>query len=115
MQSDDYRTSRIKEISFPGGRFIDGRIRVDPDTEVVKDEKTGAVVLLRPVGGSGSTIDPCECALETGGACLQVTAEDDDGQIIDIWCEDDGCGFCVGGIRPELGGDFRLELKFARA
>jgi hypothetical protein len=107
-------SSRVTEIAFPGGRIVGGRIRPDRDTEVVKDEKNGGFLMRLAGGGPGVVIDPCECSLETGGSCLQVSTEEN-GTILEIWCEDDGCGFCVGGVRPEAGLDFRLRLTFARA
>lgn len=106
--------SRVTEISFPGGRIVDGRIRPDPDVKVVKDEKTGGFVMRRAAGGPGVIIDPCECSLETGGSCVQVYTQDGDGTILEIWCEDDGCGFCVGGVRPEPGLNFSLRFSYAK-
>lgn len=115
MSEREYDATTITEISFPGGKIKDGHIKADPDWQFTSDEKTGGALLRQIGGGPGVIIDPCECALETGGSCVQVSAEDDDGVIIEIWCEDNGCGFCVGGVRPEAGLDFRLKLTFARA
>jgi hypothetical protein len=115
MSKGDEQNSRVTEISFPGGRIVEGRIRPDPDTEIVKDEKTGGFLMRRAGGGPGVVVDACECSLETGGSCVQVYTQDDGGRILEIWCEDDGCGFCVGGVRPEAGLDFSLRLTFAKA
>lgn len=109
----DYPRMQITEIAFPGGKIVDGHIRPDPGSTITLDEKSGGAI-LRMRDGGGVVIDPCECALETGGDCAQVTTDGPDGQIADIWCDDSGCGFCVGGIRPE-NGDFALRLTFARA
>ena len=47
-------------------------------------------------------ITPCECSLETGGACVQVTSDGPTGEIEELWCEDQDCGFCVGGtVEPD--------------
>ena len=113
MGKIEYPKMQITEIAFPGGKIVDGHIRPDPGSTITVDEKTGGAV-LRMRDGTGTTIDPCECALETGGSCVQVTSEDDDGQINDLWCDSQGCGFCVGGIRPE-GSDFALRFTVAMA
>lgn len=101
------------EVSFPGGKFVDGKIKADPDFVIELDKKTGGAVLRKRAGGGrGATIEPCECALETGGACSQATNENPDGDITDLWCVDDGCGFCVGGIRPEPESNFVVKFRF---
>ena len=115
MIKGDDRTSTITEISFPGGRIVDGRIRADPDTKITKDEKTGAMVMRPAGGGPGVIIQPCACTLDNGGSCDQAYIEDGNGDIIEVWCVDNGCGFCVGGVSPEAGLDFRLSLTFAKA
>jgi hypothetical protein len=106
--------SQIVEISFPGGKIQDGKIKADPGYYIELDSKTGGA-FLRQRGGSGRgiTIEPCECALETGGSCAQATTEGPNGDITDLWCVDDGCGFCVGGLTPELGQAFSLKILFA--
>lgn len=42
-------------------------------------------------------ISPCECSLETGGNCAQATRDGPDGDVAEVWCVDNNCGFCVGG------------------
>lgn len=101
------------EVSFPGGKFVDGKIKADPDFVIELDKKTGGAVLRRRAGGGqGATIEPCECALETGGACNQAHIEDPDGNITDLWCVDNGCGFCVGGITPGPESNFAVKFRF---
>jgi hypothetical protein len=109
-RDEEERGSRIKEISFPGGRLVDGKFRPEKGGTAVRDPKTGAV-MMRPAEGPGSTVEPCECSLETGGSCNQVVQYGPDGDIIAIWCDDNGCGFCVGGISPE-GSDFTLRVTY---
>jgi hypothetical protein len=104
---------RITEISFPGGRIVDGRFRPEKGGTAIRDPKTGTVMMRPAGGGPGSTIEPCECALETGGSCSQAVVYGPDGDITEIWCVDDGCGFCVGGISPE-GAGFTLRVTLAR-
>lgn len=113
MEQDSGRRSTITEISFPGGRLVDGRIRVDPDTNVVKDEESGQLMMRPAGGGPGVIIDNCACTIEGGGSCDQAYIEDSSGDIIEIWCVDNGCGFCVGGVRPENGADFWLRFSYA--
>ena len=107
------KRGRILEVSFPGGRIEDGRIKADRGFYIDLDKKNGGAI-LRKVGSSGPgiVIEPCECALEKGGSCVQVVS-DIDGQINEIWCEDESCGFCVGGVAPEPGYDFSLRVVFA--
>jgi hypothetical protein len=105
--------SRIVEISFPGGKILDGRIVADPDYHIELNPKGGGVLKRRNGGGPGVTIEPCECALDTGGSCLQATSSDPNGDITDLWCVDYGCGFCVGGLTPEVGAPFALKIRFA--
>lgn len=101
------------EVSFPGGRFVDGKIRADPGFFIELDKRTGGAVLMRRGGGgAGATIEPCECALEGGGVCVQVTQTGPNDDIIDLWCEGQNCGFCVGGITPEPESAFVVKFKF---
>lgn len=108
-----YKKSQILEISFPGGKIEDGRIKADPDYYIEPNPKGGGVLKRRAGGGPGITIEPCECALETGGSCGQATITDPRGNITDIWCVDQGCGFCVGGLTPEAGAPFSLRIRYS--
>jgi hypothetical protein len=85
--------------------------RVGPS--LTSEPKTGTV-MMRPAGGGPSiTVEPCECALETGGFCSQAVLYGPDGDITEIWCVDDGCGFCVGGISPK-GAGFTMRVALGR-
>jgi hypothetical protein len=108
-----YKNSRILEISFPGGKIVDGKIKAEPGFYIELNPKGGGVIKRRAGGGPGITIEPCECALETGGSCAQATTSDANGNITDLWCVDQGCGFCVGGLTPEVGAVFSLKIRFA--
>jgi hypothetical protein len=58
--------------------------------------KGGKIVVAR-ANNTGVIITPCECSLETGGSCDQANTEGPTGDIREVWCVDNGCGFCVGG------------------
>ena len=111
LEREEERGPRIKEISFPGGTVANGRFRPEKGGTAIRDPKTGTVFMRPANDGPGSTVEPCECSLETGGSCSQVVQYGPDGDIIAIWCDDNGCGFCVGGISPE-GAGFTIRVAF---
>jgi hypothetical protein len=84
-------------IEFSSFTVEDGVYKPKPGWKFTKGEKKGTIIVARQSGGPGVVITPCECALETGGNCAQVTIDGPDGQIKEIFCDDNGCGFCVGG------------------
>jgi hypothetical protein len=95
-------SGRKQYLEFQGFTVEEGVYRPKPGWTFTK-VKGGQIVVARM--GRGVIITPCDCALETGGSCNQATVGSD-GDIKEIWCEDNGCGFCVGGTaepEPEPG------------
>jgi len=92
-------SGRKQYLEFPGFTVEEGVYKPKPGWTFTKI-KDGTFFLARM--GTGVIIMPCECALETGGSCDQVTSTGPDGDIKEIWCDDNKCGFCVGGTaEPE--------------
>jgi len=81
-------------IEFSSFTVEQGVYKPKPGWKFTRGEKD-TIVVARQSGG-GIVITPCECALETGGSCSQATREGPTGDILEVWCVDDKCGFCVG-------------------
>jgi hypothetical protein len=108
------QANSVKEFSFPGGEFKDGKFNVSRDFEVQKDPKSKKIFLKRAAGGPGLEFD-CSCILEAGGFCFPIAQDDGSGPII-LLCGSSGCGsgeepFCL----QELGeqGGFRFQAIVA--
>jgi hypothetical protein len=88
-------TSSKQYIEFEGFTVDEGVYKPKPGWTFTKG-KDDTIVVARANDG-GVIITPCACALETGGSCGQASSEGPDGDIKEIWCVDQDCGFCVGG------------------
>jgi len=89
-------TGREQRLEFEGFTVEEGVYKPKPGWKFTKRDN-GKIAVARANTGPGVIITPCECALETGGTCSQAESRDPNGDIREIWCVDDGCGFCVGG------------------
>lgn len=89
-------TGQKQHLEFPSFTVEEGVYKPKPGWTFTKGEKS-TIIVAQQSGGAGVIITPCECSLETGGDCRQVTIDGPDGQIREIFCEDNNCGFCVGG------------------
>lgn len=89
--------SHEQHLDFEGFTVERGVYRLKPGGWEFRPRQDGSFVVARADNPtSGGTIEPCECSLDTGGSCTQATSEDEFGNISEIWCVDDGRGFCVG-------------------
>ena len=93
-------TTHKQHLDFEGFTVESGIYKPKPGWQF-RAQKDGSFMVAKDNSDSGGRIEPCECSLTTGGACSQATAEDEFGNITDIWCVDDGCGFCVGGVTED--------------
>jgi hypothetical protein len=90
-------SGRKQHLEFQGFTVEEGVYKPKPGWTFTAE--TGGKILARMnTGGGGIIITPCECALEGSGECHQASSDNPDGTIGEIWCEDIGCGFCVGGV-----------------
>jgi hypothetical protein len=95
---------------FKGFKIERGVYTADPGW---KFEPQGDAYLHLLANESGDNSEPCDCALETGGSCDQATLN---GDITEIRCVDNGCGFCVRGTTvdptiPILSSDFAWSVS----
>lgn len=88
-------------LEFTGFTVENGVYRLKPGGWKFRPQQDGTFVVARDNDESGGTIEPCECALTTGGTCAQASMQDESGDIVEIWCVDEGCGFCVGGTTAD--------------
>jgi hypothetical protein len=89
-------SGRKQHLDFPAFTVDEGVYRAKPGWKLTRGAgKT--IIAARQAGGPGVIITPCECALVTGGSCEQAHREGPNGDILEVWCVDYGCGFCVGG------------------
>lgn len=89
-------TSRRQYLEFEGFTVEEGVYKPKSGWTFTPGEG-GTVVVARANDAPGVIITPCACALETGGRCDQAHSEGPSGDIREVWCVDNGCGFCVGG------------------
>jgi len=93
-------TGRRQHLEFAAFTVEEGLYKPKPGWKFTKGDK--GTVIARQNTGPGVVITPCECALETGGSCAQATIDGPEGDIKELWCVDQGCGFCVGGtVEPD--------------
>jgi hypothetical protein len=93
-------SGRKQYIEFEGFTVEEGVYKPKPGWFFTKGQ--GGTIVVARMSAPGVIITPCACALETGGSCAQASSEGPGGDITEIWCEDLGCGFCVGGTaEPE--------------
>lgn len=96
----DKQEARKQYLEFESFTLKDGVYRPKPGWTFTKG-KNDTIVAMR--ANDGVVITPCECAIEDGhttspgGHCAQAHHPDDGGPIKEVWCADNGCGFCVGG------------------
>jgi hypothetical protein len=88
-------SGRKQHLEMKGFTLDEGVYRPKPGWRFTKGE--GGKIVARQNTGGGIIITPCACSLETGGSCDQATIEGPGGDITEVWCVDNGCGFCVGG------------------
>lgn len=89
-------SGRTQHLEFEAFTVEEGVYRPKPGWTFTKGE--GGTILAARQNSPGVVITPCECSLTTGGSCDQAESRDpttDD--IREVWCVDNGCGFCVGG------------------
>lgn len=86
--------TRKQHLEFNAFTVEDGLYRPKPGWTFTQG-KDNTIVAAR--ANDSIVITPCECALETGGTCSQASLDGPNGDIREVWCVDDGCGFCVGG------------------
>lgn len=101
----------IKELTFQGGTFKDGRIIVDPGIEVKPGKAKNTVTLMRP-NGTGLDIT-CFCVIE-GGDCWAVTDPLPGGGVF-VGCADTNCSgepFCFMDVKDNSNG-FNIRLAVA--
>jgi hypothetical protein len=89
-------SGREQYLEFDGFTVEEGVYKAKPGWTFSEGE--GGTIILARANNPGVVITPCECSLETGGSCDQAHSEDAGGNIREIWCVDNGCGFCVGGV-----------------
>jgi hypothetical protein len=89
-------SGRKQHIEFAAFTVDEGVYKPKPGWTFTKGTKKSTII-ARQNTGPGVVITPCECSLETGGSCAQVIIDGPDGQIREVFCDDNGCGFCVGG------------------
>ena len=110
--SDELQVNTVKEFKFPGGIFRDGKVRLDPGTNVEPGPQKNTV-MLRPASGSGTTFN-CFCVLE-GGECWPLSTDNPDGSI-DLGCVSVNCvaprpPFCFQEIDcPDQGFKIRMAV-----
>lgn len=89
---------RKQFLEFNGFTVEDGVYKPKPGWNFTPG-KDGTIVVAKD-NATGGVISPCECAIEGDGSCSQASSEDPiTGDIREIWCVDQGCGFCVGGVQ----------------
>ncbi len=120
LERDDSRAilevAAAQEFTFNGGQLRDGKIYVDPGTEVEKGAD-GKKVFLKRQDGGGLEID-CSCILEREDAfCFAVVDTTPGGPVI-INCGDANCGetvqLCVYDITETDGFRLRVASFLAR-
>lgn len=89
-------TSEQQHLEFSGFTVERGLYKAKDGYGFFPNDDGTVRVALKDNSDSGGKIEPCACALTTGGTCDQATFEEG-GVITEIWCVSDGCGFCVGG------------------
>ena len=89
-------SGRKQHIEFAGFTVEEGVYKPKAGWTFTRGDKS-TIVAARQNGGPGVVITPCECALTTGGSCNQASSEGPNGDIREVWCVDNACGFCVGG------------------
>lgn len=94
-------SGRKQQLEFEAFTVEEGVYRPKPGWTFTKGD--GGTIVAARANSSGVVITPCECALETGGRCDQASSSDPTtGDIKEVWCVDNGCGFCVGGtVEPD--------------
>lgn len=86
--------ARKQYLEFEGFTVEQGVYKPKPGWTFTQG-KDNTIVAAR--ANDSIVITPCECALETGGNCSQASRDGPNGDIAEVWCVDDRCGFCVGG------------------
>lgn len=89
-------SEKTQHIEFAGFTVDEGVYKPKPGWKFTAGGKN-TIVVARQNTGPGVVITPCACALENGGACMQASIDGPNGDIKEVWCVDDKCGFCVGG------------------
>ncbi|MBI3246667.1 MAG: hypothetical protein HYZ50_09190 [Deltaproteobacteria bacterium] len=102
----------IKEFTFQGGTFKDGKINVAPDIKVEPGQAKNTVTLMRP-NGNGIKVT-CFCVLE-GGDCWAVSNPIPGG--VGVGCASQNCAgggepFCFMDIGDDANG-FNIRLAVA--
>lgn len=82
----------VKEFSFAGNHFKDGKVTVSPEFEVKQDPKTKKVS-FRKAGGLGLEFD-CSCSAGGGGSCFPVVQESPGTPTILLCGSIDPCTSC---------------------
>jgi hypothetical protein len=101
----------VKEFTFQGGTFKDGRIAVAPGIKVEPGQAKNTVMLMRP-NGNGIKVS-CFCVIE-GGNCWAVSNPIPGGGV-GVGCADQNCSgepFCFMDIGDDLTG-FNIRLAVA--
>jgi hypothetical protein len=89
-------SGRKQHLEFEAFTVDEGVYQPKPGWTFTKGEKNTIVAARQ--NSPGVVITPCACSLETGGSCDQAELRDPQtGDILEVWCVDNGCGFCVGG------------------
>ncbi len=101
----------IKEFTFQGGTFKDGRINAAPGIKVEPGKAKNTVTLMRP-NGNGIEVT-CFCVIE-GGNCWAVSNPIPGGGV-GVGCADQNCSgepFCFMDIGDDSNG-FNIRLAVA--
>lgn len=103
----------VKEFSFAGNQFKDGKVTVSPDFKVEQDPKTKKVSLRKAGGGLGLDFD-CSCSAGGGGSCFPVIQESPGSPVILLCGSIDPCTTCDEVITNPGNFTFRATVRAQR-
>jgi hypothetical protein len=109
-QNAECQPNTIKEFTFQGGTFKDGKLIVAPEVKVEPGPAKNMLMLRRP---NGATTFSCFCVLE-GGDCWAVSQPVPEG--VALGCASVNCAsgeepFCFSEILDDVNGfNFRLAV-----
>jgi len=105
----ELQPNTVKEFTFQGGSFKDGKIYVSPDVKVEPGDARNKITLMRP-NGNGIEVT-CFCILE-GGDCWAVSNDTSGG--VGVGCASQNCAgggepFCFMDLNDDTNG-FKIRL-----
>jgi hypothetical protein len=125
-------TTHEQYLDFEGFTVERGVYKPKPGWNFIAQDD-GTFVVARDNNPNGTTISPCGCEeidavtgagggqpLPPGGSCDQASTEDDNGNILSVWCVNNECsGWCTGGASVLTDGgrqviSFNLESAKAK-